>query len=215
MSTGSGFLLPAGQTLLLATSNPGKVREFRDALQDLGWKIKDSSQCPGMPVVPEEGETFQDNALLKARTVATWSGLACLADDSGLEVDALDGEPGIFSARFAGSGSSDAANNRKLLLMLRDVPWERRTARFVCALALALPSGREVTARGALEGFIDRCPRGDGGFGYDPLFYLPRWNCTMAELALEEKNRISHRGQALQALKQQLAGLKPEKGSEL
>ncbi len=215
MSAGPDLWQQMGRKLLLATSNPGKTREFRAALQGLGLEIMDSNDFPGMPVVPERGETFRDNALVKARTVGAWSGLPCLADDSGLEVDALGGAPGVYSARFAGPGCSDADNNRKLLLMLEGLPRESRTARFVSVLVLVVPSGREIWARGVLEGLIGESPRGTEGFGYDPLFWLPQRGCTLAELSLEEKNRVSHRSQALRDLKKQLFRGEAKKAGEL
>lgn len=187
--------------LVLATRNPGKVREMVTLLADLGVTVRSLSDVPGAPEVEEDGRTFAENAVKKAETIARFTGLPALADDSGLEVDALGGAPGVFSARYAGEGASDAANNAKLLAALAGVPPERRTARYRCVLALAVPGMPTVTVEGVCEGRIAEQPRGSGGFGYDPLFYLPHKGKTMAELAPEEKNAISHRGQALRRLK--------------
>ena len=146
--------------------------------------------------VDETGTTFEENALLKAKAVMEASGMAAIADDSGLMVDALDGAPGIFSARFAGEQRSDADNNEKVLQLLEDVADANRTARFFCAIAIVLPNGDEYTVEGTCEGVILRALQGEGGFGYDPLFYVPDMGKTFAELSMEEKNRISHRGHA-------------------
>lgn len=187
--------------LVLATRNPGKVREMAALLADLGVTVRSLSDVPGAPEVEEDGRTFAENAVKKAETIARFTGLPALADDLGLEVDALGGAPGVFSARYAGEGASDAANNAKLLAALAGVPAERRTARYRCVLALAVPGMPTVTVEGVCEGRIAEQPRGTGGFGYDPLFYLPGRGKTMAELRPEEKNAISHRGQALRRLK--------------
>ena len=153
---------------------------------------------PEVPEVEETGSTFLENALLKARAVAAATGCLALADDSGLEVDALNGAPGVRSARFAGPGADDAERNRRLLQMLQGVPPERRTARYVAAIAIADPAGEARTTAATCEGAIAPSPRGEGGFGYDPIFLLPDRGLTMAEISPEEKNRISHRGRALQ-----------------
>lgn len=192
------------QSLIFASSNPHKVDEVRAILEPLGFCVRGLSDLPAerVPVEPEEtGTTFAENARLKAVYYAAALGEACLADDSGLEVDALGGAPGVLSARYAGVGSAraerDQANNRKLLAELRDVPDERRTARFVCAMCLAAPDGTILAeTRGEFPGVIAREPRGSNGFGYDPLLYLPDRGCTSAELPPEEKNARSHRGAA-------------------
>ena len=199
--------------LIVATSNPGKLREFRALLADLPFDLHGLGELGVVP--PEEtGASFFENAMLKARHAAAAAGLrsaatpdvAAIADDSGLEVDALGGAPGIFSARYAGAGADDAANNAKLLRALKGTPGERRGARYRCALAFvagaadALP----LIAEGVWQGFILDSPRGSGGFGYDPYFWLPDLGRTAAELAPEEKNRLSHRGIAMRALRTQL-----------
>lgn len=187
--------------LLLATQNHHKVREISHGLEPHGIVVADLSGFPDHPPLIEDGDTFVDNARKKAWTMAKYSGLLTLADDSGLEVDALGGAPGVHSARFAGEPSNDDANNRKLIAALQGVPRERRTARYQCVLVLADPkTGGEQIFSGCCEGRILEAPRGTGGFGYDPYFIVPSLNQTMAEIPLERKNQISHRGQALQKL---------------
>lgn len=186
--------------LIVATRNKGKVKEFAEIFRDIPVEII-SMQDAGLDIeVEETGSTFEENALLKAREIARISGEAVIADDSGLEVDSLDGAPGIYSARFAGEGASASDRNIKLLKLLEDVPEEKRTARFVCAVAFVTPDGRDHTVRGTCEGRIAFKPEGNNGFGYDPLFYLPEFNQTMAQIAPEIKNRISHRGKALRLI---------------
>ena len=157
-----------------------------------------------LPEILEDGDTFFENAMKKARTVAEVTGLMALADDSGLEVDALNGAPGVRSARFAGPEASDADNNRKLLRELRDVPDGKRSSRFRCVMVLYHPSGRWISAEGSCEGMITQKPRGNSGFGYDPIFFVPEMGKTMAQIGPEEKNRISHRGGALRELKKKM-----------
>ncbi|MBI4199835.1 MAG: XTP/dITP diphosphatase [Chloroflexi bacterium] len=190
--------------LLLATNNPGKVREYRALLQGLPWRLTTPGE-EGVAEEPEEtGTTFEENALLKARYYAARTGLPTLADDSGLEVDALAGEPGVRSARYAGAEATDEERLRFLLAKLAGVPWERRTARFRCVIALVWPSGREETFQGALEGYVAEGPQGKNGFGYDPVMYLPRWRSTVAQLDLSTKNLVSHRGQAARQVAERL-----------
>ena len=153
-----------------------------------------------MPEVVEDGDTFEANAMKKAEVTSRILNCPVVADDSGLVVDALDGAPGVYSARYAGPEANDAANNRKLLQALKDVPVEKRGAMFVCVMALAVPGAETRTVRGTCSGWITQQPRGENGFGYDPLFYLPERGCTMGELSPSEKNRISHRAQATQLL---------------
>ena len=198
--------------LMLATGNPGKVVELRDLLAfhlDLGGvSLLTPRDWPApLPDVAETGTTFAENARLKAEALASATGFPTLADDSGLCVDALDGAPGLYSARWAGEGASDADRNAKLLLALADVPPERRTARFVCTAALAIPGRETVTAEGVCEGIILDAPQGANGFGYDPLFLLPNLGRTMAELTAEEKNRLSHRAQAVSRLSSHFSSL--------
>jgi XTP/dITP diphosphohydrolase len=187
--------------LLIATRNPGKAREYRELLTGLPLEVT-YLDLEGITLeVEEKGASFAENAEQKARTYANASGLWTWADDSGLEVDALNGAPGIYSARYAGHGATDADRRRKLLNALAGVPWERRTARFRCVIAIARPEmrGDVRTVQGICEGVVAFGPAGDNGFGYDPIFYLPDLGATMAQLPSEEKNRISHRGRAAAA----------------
>ncbi len=190
--------------ILLATRNPGKVREIKAILQDYGVEVVSLADYPDVPEVVEDGATFFDNAFKKAKEVSEATGMMVLSDDSGLEVDALGGRPGVFSARYGGKPGDDAANNEKLLKELEGVPEDKRTARFRCVMVLYHPSGKWISAEGSCEGKIALRPAGTGGFGYDPIFYLEQYGKTMAELTPEEKNRISHRAKALQALKGQI-----------
>ncbi|PLX79931.1 MAG: non-canonical purine NTP pyrophosphatase [Desulfuromonas sp.] len=193
--------------LLVATGNAGKLRELRALLGEHGIEVIGLDQFPEIPPVVEDGETFADNARKKALTVSRASQLLTLADDSGLTVKVLGGAPGVHSARFAGPDASDADNNRKLLEELKDCADPDRSAAFICVLALARPDGTCHFYEGRLPGEIIATPRGCDGFGYDPLFFLPQRQCTLAELPLEEKNRISHRGQALEKLLKHLSSL--------
>jgi XTP/dITP diphosphohydrolase len=188
--------------LLIATHNPGKVREYRELLAGLPLELTYPAH-EGLDIeVAETGESFAENARLKAAAYARASGLLTLADDSGLEVDALGGEPGIRSARYAGKGASDEERYRLLLEKLRKVPWEERTARFRCAIAVATPAGQVHTAEGICEGVIAFEPKGEHGFGYDPVFYFPEYGMTMAELPPGTKNEISHRARAAQGARE-------------
>jgi len=193
--------------IVVATGNRGKLQELETMLGPLGVEIKSMADYPDIPEVVEDGETFAENAAKKARVVAGATGEVALADDSGLEVDFLDGAPGVYSARFAGEEKDDRANNEKLMGLLEGVPPEKRGARFRCVVALALPGGRVVTTEGACEGVIGDRPRGEGGFGYDPLFYVPRLGKTFAQLDMSEKNLISHRGKAFDQAREVIASL--------
>ncbi len=193
--------------LLIATHNPGKLREYAALLDGLPLTLTTPTQEGLSLEVAETGETFAENAALKALAYARASGRLTLADDSGLEVDALDGAPGVYSARYAGPEASDADRYRLLLRRLADVPQERRTARFRCAVALATPQGDVQIADGTCEGVIGFAPRGAHGFGYDPVFYLPTHGQTMAELPPEVKNQLSHRAQAIRAARPLLQAL--------
>jgi XTP/dITP diphosphohydrolase len=199
----------------MATRNAGKVRELRDLLKGLGVELLSLADFPDLPEIPEEGATFAENAAAKAKEIARLTHLPALADDSGLEVEALKGRPGVFSARYARdrtkpAAPGDADNWRKLLDEMAGVPREQRAARFVCEIALALPDGRVFTAHGECPGSIAPEPKGEHGFGYDPVFWVPEYSCTMAELEPAVKNRISHRARALAALLELLADLKDE-----
>lgn len=198
-------MIPSRQ-LVLASQNPKKSKELDALLRPLGWQVRPLSDFTADSPV-EDAPTFVENALIKARHATRLSGLPAIADDSGLEVDALGGAPGVFSARYAGEPSDDAANNRKLLEALRDVAPAQRGGRFVCALVVLRHADDPVPviAQGTWPGQILEAPRGEGGFGYDPLFYLPDLRRSAAELSAEEKARFSHRGRALRSLMRQLA----------
>lgn len=193
--------------LLVATRNPGKVREYRDLLADLPIQVTYLDEEGITLEVAETGQSFAENAQLKAVAYARASGLWTWADDSGLEVDALAGAPGIYSARYAGEAATDADRYRKLLDALAGVPWSRRTARFRCVVALATPEGRVRTCEGVCDGVIAFGPAGQNGFGYDPVFYLPEREVTMAQLPADVKNAISHRGRAARQAKALLAAM--------
>jgi ribonuclease PH len=193
-------LLSDNQTIMIATGNPGKAKEFEKMFADAGYAIKTLKDFPDLPDVKETGRTFEENARLKAETIANILQMPVLADDSGLEVDALGGLPGIYSARFAGEHKNDGSNNAKLLYELTDVPDEKRGAQFHCTLVFAAPKKQSLVVEAKWRGRIGRIPRGDNGFGYDPLFIVDGMDKTAAELSNEEKNQISHRGLALKKL---------------
>jgi len=188
--------------VVLATTNQGKVKEFSKLLGGVFENVISLKELDSPPEVIEDGATFRDNALKKAREIAQFSGKLTLADDSGLEVEALDGRPGVYSARYSGENATDKTNIEKLLDELGDNP--NRNARFVCVLALVDPKGDELVVEGFCEGIILNEPRGEGGFGYDPVFYLPDREKTMAEIDPELKNRISHRANACKLLAEYL-----------
>lgn len=190
--------------IVFATGNAGKMKEVRMILADLGVEVL-SMKDAGISIdIEENGSTYEENALIKARAVAEATDDIVLADDSGLEIDSLNGEPGVYSARYLGEDTSYSVKNANLIDRLQGVPDERRTARFVCAIAAVLPDGRELTTRAAIEGRIGYEEKGNGGFGYDPIFYVPELHKTTAELTGEEKNLVSHRGKALQLMKEEL-----------
>ena len=204
-------------TIVFATGNAGKMREIRDILKGMEAQILSMKESGIDADIEENGATFEENALIKAKAVARilkgntddkLQKAVVLADDSGLEVDYLNKEPGIYSARYLGHDTSYRVKNADLIRRLDGVPDERRSARFVCAVAAVCPDGKVLTAEGAMEGRIGYEERGENGFGYDPIFYLPEFGCTSAQLSLEDKNRISHRGKALRAMREKLgAGL--------
>ena len=190
--------------IIFATGNQGKLREVRAILADLGIEVE-SMKDAGIDVdIVEDGKTFAENALIKARTVCKACGEVTMSDDSGLEIDALGGEPGIYSARYMGEDTSYHIKNMNLVERLEGVPDEKRTARFVCAIACVFPDGRELICRETFEGRIGYEEKGENGFGYDPIFYVPEKGCYSAELSPEEKNAISHRGKALRAMRAKL-----------
>lgn len=193
-----------GTKILLATANRGKIKEIKHILEGLDLEIVTLDDYPGLRLPPEDGSTFRENALIKARAAASKTGVAALADDSGLEVDFLGGLPGIRSARYAGTGASDRDNWLKLLKELDGAPEEKRSARFRCAVALVWPDGGEEVFEGSFEGVISAEPKGAHGFGYDPVFFIPAMGKTAAELTPDEKNSVSHRAKALEKLKNRL-----------
>ena len=189
--------------ILIATTNLGKVREIEPLLRELGFlEIKTLKDVPPIPQAEEKGKTFLENALEKAKYYAQHFNILTLADDSGLEVEALGGAPGVYSSRFAGENSTDEENIKKLLKLLEGVSFEKRKARFVCVIVVYHPSGKWIYSQGEWEGYIAEEPRGKKGFGYDPVFLVPEYNLqkTAAELTKEEKNKISHRAKAIRAL---------------
>ncbi|MCZ2258064.1 XTP/dITP diphosphatase [Sporosarcina sp. G11-34] len=199
--------------ILIATKNAGKVNDFITLLKPLGFNVLSLNDIEGDIDVEETGETFEENAILKAETVAALLGKVVIADDSGLEIDALQGAPGVYSARFAGANKSDEANIDKVLAELNAVPEQERTARFRCVLAVAGPNIKTETFSGSCEGRITNERHGKNGFGYDPIFYVAEKECTLAELSAEEKNAISHRGAALVKLQAKLPQLVTEVGN--
>lgn len=194
--------------IIFATGNQDKMREIREILADMDVEVVSMKEAGIHADIVEDGTTFEENAVIKAKTICKMTGEITLADDSGLEIDYLNKEPGIYSARYMGEDTSYHIKNANLIQRLEGVPDEKRTARFVCAVAAAFPDGTIKTVRGTMEGLIGYEEKGENGFGYDPIFYLPEYGCTSAELSMEEKNKISHRGKALQAIRSELEGLK-------
>lgn len=190
--------------IIFATGNAGKMKEIREILKDLDAEVLSMKEAGVEADIVEDGKTFEENAVIKAKTVCELTGEIALADDSGLEIDYLNKEPGIYSARYMGEDTSYRIKNANLIERLEGVPDGKRTARFVCAIAAAFPDGTVKTVRGTMEGRIGYEEAGENGFGYDPIFYLPEYGCSSAELSMEEKNKISHRGKALRAIKEEL-----------
>jgi XTP/dITP diphosphohydrolase len=195
--------------LVLATGNRGKIREIRDLLSGRDIAVLTCDDFAGWPDLVERGETFEENAACKAMELSRWAAMPALADDSGLEVEALGGEPGVMSARYAGKQGNDAANIARLLREMEGIPAERRGARFVCVLALTSPGGETLEIRETCEGSVTTAPRGELGFGYDPVFVPAGMTRTLAEMSLAEKNAISHRGKALCRLRTLLEAGEP------
>lgn len=193
--------------IIIATKNKGKTKEFQQMFATRGYQVFTLLDFPELADVEETGTTFEENAILKAEAISEQLGKIVIADDSGLVVDALEGRPGVYSARYAGEAKNDEANNDKVLAELEDVPDEQRTARFYCALAIAIPGQSTKTVTGTVEGRILHERKGTNGFGYDPIFFSINENRPMAELSSDEKNRISHRGKALKQLDDQFDSL--------
>jgi XTP/dITP diphosphohydrolase len=192
---------------VVASANKGKIQEIKKVLEGTSLEVISMAEAGFNDEIDETGVTFEENAMIKAETIARKVDAIVMADDSGLEVDALNGAPGVYSARYAGPGATDMDRVIKLLGELSEVPDEKRQGRFVSAIAVVLPDGRSFIVRGTCEGIIAREPSGSNGFGYDPIFYMPEFNCTMAELSIEEKNQISHRGRALVKMVEKLREL--------
>lgn len=190
--------------MIFATGNSGKMREIREIMADMEAEILSMKEAGIETDITEDGTTFEENALIKAKAVAAYTDDIVLADDSGLEVDYLNKEPGVYSARYMGEDTSYEIKNQAILDRLAGVPKEQRTARFVCAIAAVLPDKSTIVTRETIEGYIGECPAGTNGFGYDPIFYVDEYQCSTAELSEDEKNAISHRGKALTAMKEQL-----------
>lgn len=196
------------EKIIFATGNQGKMKEIREILSDLDVEILSMKEAGIQAHVVEDGKTFEENALIKAVVVAAEvqeENVVVLADDSGLEVDYLDKEPGIYSARYMGEDTSYEIKNQNIIDRLEGVPKEQRTARFVCTIAAAFPGGETCVTRGTIEGYIGWEPAGENGFGYDPIFYVDEYQCSTAQLSMEVKNRLSHRGKALRAMKEKLS----------
>jgi XTP/dITP diphosphohydrolase len=190
--------------IIFATGNAGKMREIREILADMDAEILSMKEAGITVDIVEDGTTFEENAIIKAKAIAALTDDIVLADDSGLEVDYLNKEPGVYSARYMGEDTSYDVKNRNILERLKGVPKEKRTARFVCAIAAVLPEGEVLVTRETIEGYIGEQPAGKNGFGYDPIFYVEEYGCSTAELTEEQKNAISHRGKALRAMKERL-----------
>lgn len=187
--------------MIFATTNQGKIKEIKEILGDINEDIVSLKEA-GIDVdIVENGKTFEENAIIKARTIMEMTGQMVLADDSGLEVDAMDKQPGIYSARFMGKDTSYEVKNKAIIDNLKGLEGDKRSARFVCAIAAALPDGEVITTRGTIEGIIVEEPKGENGFGYDPIVYVPEYGMTTGEMSPELKNSISHRGKALMAMK--------------
>ncbi len=192
--------------IVFATGNAGKIREINGIMSDTGMEVVSMKDAGIRMDIEENGSTYEENALIKARAVASMTKDIVMADDSGLEIDYLNKEPGVYSARYLGEDTSYRIKNADLIRRLEGVPDDQRTARFVCAIAAVLPNGRELTVRAAIEGRIGYEEKGENGFGYDPIFYVPEFRKTTAELTEAEKNEVSHRGKALRLMKEELRG---------
>lgn len=192
------------ERMIFATGNQGKMKEIKMILEGLGVPVVSMKEAGITAEIEENGSTFEENAIIKAKTIMELTGEPVLADDSGLEIDYMNGAPGIYSARYMGEDTSYDIKNGAILSQLEGIPDEKRTARFVCVIACAMPDGSILTSKGTMEGIIGHEIRGNNGFGYDPIFYLPDCGCTSAELSPDQKNDLSHRGKALRVMKELL-----------
>lgn len=190
--------------IIFASKNKGKIKEANEILKDFPYEVISMSEAGVDIDVVEDGETFEENAMKKAAEIMRITGSVAMADDSGICVEALGGKPGVYSARFAGEDSTDQQRNEKLLEMMKEVPTGQRDAKFVCVIAVAFPNGKHFTVRGECSGEIAAEPKGENGFGYDPIFYVPEFKMTTAQMNPEQKHQISHRGRAMQKMKQEL-----------
>lgn len=190
--------------MIFATTNEGKMKEIRMIMSDLDIEILSLKDMGIKADIEENGETFEENAIIKAKAISQMTGEMVLADDSGLEVDYMDKAPGVYSARYLGEDTPYSVKNQTIINNLKDAAWEERTARFVCAIAAAFPDGRVITTEATIEGYIGYEEKGTNGFGYDPLMYVPEYNMTTGEMEPEMKNKISHRGKALEMMKEKL-----------
>ena len=190
--------------IIFATGNQNKMKEIREIMSDAGDRIFSLKEAGIEAEIDENGTTFEENAIIKAKAICELTGQIVLADDSGLEVDYMDKAPGVYSARYLGEDTPYSVKNETIIKNLENAKGEERSARFVCVIAAAFPDGRVITARGVIEGFIGYEEKGDNGFGYDPIFYVPEYNMTTAQMDSEQKNRISHRGKALRLMKEKL-----------
>jgi len=190
--------------IIFATSNEGKMKEIREILKDLDIELLSLKEAGLNPDIEENGTTFEENAIIKAKAVSELTGEIVLADDSGLEVDYMDKAPGVYSARFMGENTSYGIKNQYIIDQLKPSSEEERSARFVCVIACAFPNGEVITRRATIEGFIAKEICGENGFGYDPIFYVPQYHCTTAQMKPEHKNEISHRGKALRAMREEI-----------
>ena len=193
-----------GNRIVFATGNEGKMREIRMIMADIGIPVVSMKEAGVSADIEENGKTFEENAVIKAKTVMELTGEMAMADDSGLEIDYLGGAPGIYSARYMGEDTPYSIKNAALIEKLSEAQGEERSARFVCAIACVMPDGTTLTSLGVMEGRIDHEIKGENGFGYDPIFYLPEYGCTSAEITPEKKNELSHRGKALREMKEKL-----------
>lgn len=198
------ILIKMKSRIVFATGNAGKIKEIQMIMADTGMEVISMKEAGINVDIEENGSTYEENALIKARAVAAFTNDIVMADDSGLEVDALNKEPGVFSARYLGEDTPYSIKNAEIIKRLDGVPKEKRSARFVCAIAAVLPDGRELTTRATIEGRIGYEEKGSNGFGYDPIFYVPQFEKTTAELTEQQKNEISHRGKALRLMKEEL-----------
>ncbi len=190
--------------IIFATSNKDKVKEAKMILKDLEWEIISLKEAGITVDIIEDGKTFEENAIIKAKTIMEMTGQIVISDDSGIEIDAFDKAPGIHSSRFLGIDTPYEEKNQHILDKLKDLEWDKRTARFICAVACIFPDGETITRRGVMEGYIAYEIQGENGFGYDPIFWLPKYNATSAQISPEEKNKESHRAKALRAIKEDL-----------